>query len=74
MFWVTNEEITHRNEPLFYQADALGTIIDMATAHQISLFLKTNYGFDPGAFGEYTIYSKSNKFFNRIDWNISDKH
>lgn len=74
LFWFTNEEITQRNEPLFYQAGAQGTILDVATANQISTFLKTNYGFDAGAFGDYSIYSKSNKFFNRIDWNISDKH
>jgi len=74
LFWFTNEEITRRNEPLFYGAGDQGTIIDAATANTISSFLKTNYGFDPGAFGNYSINSSSNKFFNRFDWNISDKH
>lgn len=74
LFWFTNEEITRRNEPLFYAAGDPGTIIDANTASNISNFLKSNYGFDPGAFGAYSIQSMSNKFFNRFDWNISDKH
>ncbi|WP_245565114.1 hypothetical protein [Spirosoma spitsbergense] len=43
-------------------------------AQQISDFVKTNYGLDAGSFGDYAIYSKSTKFFNRLDWNINDKN
>lgn len=80
LFFFTNEEITRRQEPLFYGAgykDANGntlSLIDAATAQKISDFVKTNYGFDVGTAGDYNIYSRSNKFFNRLDWNISDKH
>jgi hypothetical protein len=80
LFFFTNEEITRRQEPLFYGAgskDANGnntSIIDVATAQKISDFLSTNYGFNAGSYGNFNIYSRSNKFFNRIDWNISDKH
>ncbi|MGC4022550.1 MAG: carboxypeptidase-like regulatory domain-containing protein [Cyclobacteriaceae bacterium] len=31
-------------------------------------------GYNPGATGNYNIYSKSQKFFNRIDWVINKKH
>jgi hypothetical protein len=31
-------------------------------------------GYDPGATGNYTIYSKSQKFFNRFDWIINKNH
>lgn len=80
LFFFTNEEITRRNEPLFYGAgdkDANGNqiaLIDAATAQKISDFLVTNYNFNPGTYGNYNIYSNSNKFFNRVDWNISEKH
>lgn len=80
LFFFTNEEITRRKEPLFYGAgysDANGNVlslIDAATATKISDFVKTNYGFDVGAAGNYDISSNSNKFFNRLDWIISDKH
>ncbi|MDR6564263.1 MULTISPECIES: TonB-dependent receptor [unclassified Arcicella] len=80
LFFFTNEEITRRQEPLFYGAgytDATGkqlSLIDAATAQKITDFVKTNYGFDVGEANNYNIYSNSNKFFNRLDWNISDKH
>ena len=80
LFFFTNEEITRRQEPLFYGAgytDANGkqlSLIDAATAQKITDFVKTNYGFDVGEANNYNIYSNSNKFFNRLDWNISDKH
>jgi hypothetical protein len=73
LFFFSNEEITRRNEPLFYAAGR-GAIIDQATADQIAAFTKSNYGFDVGASGDYSISSRSNKFFNRLDWNISNKH
>ena len=74
LFFFTNEEITKRNEPIFYGGNDPGALINATTAGQISDFLKSKYGFDPGAFGDYSIYSQSNKFFNRLDWNISEKH
>lgn len=74
LFFFTNQEITKRNEPLFYGSNDPNALINAATATQISDFLKTKYGFDPGAAGDYSIYSQSNKFFNRLDWNISEKH
>ncbi len=74
LFFFTNEEITRRNEPIFYGAGDTGSLIDAATASKISNYLVTNYGFNPGETNNYNIYSRSNKFFNRLDWNISDKH
>ena len=74
LFFFSNEEITKRNEPLFYGSNDKSALIDATTAGQITDFLKTKYGFDPGASGDYSIYSQSTKFFNRLDWNISDKH
>ena len=34
----------------------------------------SKYGIDPGAAVNYDIYARSNKFFNRFDWNINDKN
>jgi Carboxypeptidase regulatory-like domain len=79
LFFFTNTEITKRQEPLNYKAgdkDANGnllSLVDVTTAQRISDTLKSRYGFDSGAYGAYNIYSKSTKFFNRLDWNISDK-
>ncbi|MFT4033049.1 MAG: carboxypeptidase regulatory-like domain-containing protein [Siphonobacter sp.] len=75
LFWFTNEEITNRQEPVQFQAGTSGSLIkDITVAQEIASFLKTNYSFDVGSYGDYNIYSKSTKFFNRIDWNINDKH
>jgi Carboxypeptidase regulatory-like domain len=80
LFFFTNQEITRRQEPLFYGAgykDANGNqlaLIDVNTAQKITDFVKTNYGFNVGEYGNYNITSNSNKFFNRLDWNISDHH
>jgi hypothetical protein len=30
--------------------------------------------FDPGTYNNTSIFSRSNKYFNRIDWNINDKN
>lgn len=75
LFFFTNEEITRRQDPIQFQAGSPSSLIkDVAVAQQIGNFVKENYGLDVGAFGDYSIYSKSTKFFNRLDWNISDKH
>ena len=90
LFLFTNEEITHSSVPQFYPAGASGYFMSEATAGAIINKLSnlptdtlykgafTQYkpakGFDAGATGDYNIYNKSIKFFNRIDWNINAKH
>ncbi|MBN9381029.1 MAG: TonB-dependent receptor [Chitinophagaceae bacterium] len=77
LFFFTNEEITDHKEPLTATASSpsMKNILDEEQANQISAFYKNSgINFDPGTAGAYTIYSRSKKFFNRIDWNISDKH
>ncbi|MVM29837.1 TonB-dependent receptor [Spirosoma sp. HMF4905] len=75
LFFFTNEEITRRQDPVQFQAGSPSSLIkDVAVAQQISDFVKTNYGLDAGSYGDYSIYAKSTKFFNRLDWNINDKN
>ncbi|GAB3561929.1 carboxypeptidase regulatory-like domain-containing protein [Spirosoma luteolum] len=75
LFFFTNEEITNRQDPVQFQAGSPSSLIkDAAVAQQISDFVKTNYGLDAGAYGDYSIYSKSTKFFNRLDWNINARN
>ncbi|MBO0936564.1 carboxypeptidase regulatory-like domain-containing protein [Fibrella sp. HMF5335] len=76
LFFFTNEEFTNRRDPVLFQAGTAGSLIkDAAVAQRISDFVQQNYGLDAGSFqSPYSIYSGSVKFFNRIDWNISDKH
>ncbi|UPZ14740.1 TonB-dependent receptor [Flavobacterium humidisoli] len=80
LFFFTNMEYAERTDPVFYnagQTDANGkltSLVDNATAEQISQFVKSNYGFDPGTYGSYNNFSKSQKFFNKIDWKINEKN
>lgn len=73
LFFFTNEEVTYRREPVFYGANSDG-LVDDATAKAIADFTKAKYGYNAGEWADYSIYSKSTKFFNRVDWNINDKH
>ncbi|KIO50783.1 TonB-dependent receptor [Flavobacterium hibernum] len=80
LFFFTNMEYAERTDPLFYNAGStdssgkLTSLVDNATAQQISNFVKTNYGFDPGTYGSYNNFAKSQKFFNKLDWKINDKN
>lgn len=85
MFFFTNYENTYRNEPLFYGAGQNGSFMTTAIAQQITDSLKSstfmpknNYNpngtYDAGKTEDYSIYSKSNKLFARVDWNINEKH
>ncbi|MDJ1503229.1 carboxypeptidase-like regulatory domain-containing protein [Xanthocytophaga agilis] len=74
LFFFTNEEIARNQVPQFFPAGSPNYFMSQATADAIRNKLITNYGYDPGATGDYSIYANSNKFFNRIDWNITSKH
>jgi len=76
LFWFTNEEITERVDPVTQAAGSPdeARVIDAAEAKTIRDFLISNYKYDPGTYGNFNTYSRSQKFFNRLDWNINDKH
>ncbi|RYE24737.1 MAG: TonB-dependent receptor, partial [Sphingobacteriaceae bacterium] len=78
LFFFSNEEITNRQDPtqLFAGTQETSHIFSVADAQSIANTVKSRYGniFDAGTAGVYTNWSKSQKFFNRLDWNISDKH
>ncbi|WP_300596222.1 TonB-dependent receptor [Niabella sp.] len=75
LFFFTNEEITRRKDPVILAAGSpdMG-VITLQQAQQISRHMDSAYGVNAGSYDNYTIYSNSNKFFNRVDWHISDKH
>lgn len=75
LFFFTNEEITRRQDPVILGAGSKDlSWLSEADAKAISDYMKTNYGLDAGAYGNTSIYSKSNKFFNRVDWHINGQH
>ncbi|RZM12243.1 MAG: TonB-dependent receptor, partial [Pedobacter sp.] len=75
LFFFTNEEITRRQDPVILAAGSADMpVINRTQAQQIVDYMKSAYGIDPGSYDNYNIYAKSNKFFNRLDWNINDKN
>ena len=72
VFFFTNEELTRRQDPIQQVAGsaASGGTLSAADADSIRSYLMRNYNIDPGTAGVYDVYSNSNKFFNRLDWNI----
>ncbi|MBI3718274.1 MAG: TonB-dependent receptor [Sphingobacteriales bacterium] len=73
LFYFVNAELTRRQEPTFYNAGDPGSAITLKEAQDISNYLQTKYGYDVGSYGAYKIFTNSNKFFGRLDWNVSNK-
>jgi hypothetical protein len=78
LFFFTNEEITRRTDPaqLIAGKTETGGILSSIDADAIRNETIRRYGniFDPGTAGNYNASSRSEKFFNRLDWNINDHH
>ncbi|HVX51150.1 MAG TPA: carboxypeptidase regulatory-like domain-containing protein, partial [Chitinophagaceae bacterium] len=70
-FFFASYEKTDRQEPTFYNAGDPGAAMTIAEAQQIVDFMKSKYNYDPGSYGPYKIFTKSDKFFGRLDFNIN---
>ncbi len=74
-FFIVNYERTDRQEPSSYNIGDPGAAITLAEAQSIVTKLQTKYGYDPGSYmGAYNIFTKSDKLFGRLDFNINDKN
>jgi hypothetical protein len=75
LFFFTNEEIARRQDPVIRGAGTPGAdqILSLKDAQDISKKF-ADAGFDAGTYNNTSIYSNSNKFFNRLDWNINDNN
>ena len=73
LFFFVNGELTRQQIPTFYNAGDPGAAMTLDEAQQIVSFLKANYNYDPGSYGAYKIFTKSNKLFGKLDWNIDSR-
>ena len=73
LFFIFNGETTRRQEPTFYNAGDPGAAISIADAVSIQTQLKNRYGYDVGSYDQFKVYTNSDKFFGRLDWNINNK-
>ncbi|SDQ00162.1 Carboxypeptidase regulatory-like domain-containing protein [Mucilaginibacter sp. OK268] len=74
LFFFTNEEIARRQDPVIAAAGTAGSskILSRTDAQKLDSAFRKYYGVGPGTADNTTIFSNSNKFFNRLDWNIDD--
>jgi hypothetical protein len=74
LFFFTNVEMARVKQPISYNAGEPGALISTDDAAKLAEFTKTKYGYDIGSYDATQTKTESNKFFARLDWNISDKH
>ncbi|AMR31321.1 TonB-dependent receptor [Mucilaginibacter sp. PAMC 26640] len=75
LFFFTNEEIARRQDPVIAGAGTAGSanVLSLTDAQNIANTM-ASYGINAGSYGNTSIFSRSNKYFNRLDWNINDKN
>ncbi|MDX1745496.1 MAG: hypothetical protein R3324_06120, partial [Halobacteriales archaeon] len=71
-----NGEVFERSQPSGVSADGSGgqTFRAPAAAAEVRQILIDVYGYDPGGLGEFTELRENDKFFARLDWNVTDAH
>ncbi|TDX00762.1 TonB-dependent receptor [Dinghuibacter silviterrae] len=75
LFFFTNEELARRQDPIQQNAGSAesSSILSLADAQNLRQYTVQHYGWDPGTYGTFNVYANSDKYFNRLDWNI-DSH
>ena len=74
LFYFTSIEIGRKSEPVLFAPGTSGSVIPQDVAKSIADTLATRYGYNSGSFSDINTATNSNKFFGRLDWNISSKH
>ena len=73
-FFIVNYEHTDKQEPSTNNIGDPGAAITLAEAQSIANRLKSQYGYDAGSYqGAYNIFTKSDKVFARLDFNLNAK-
>jgi hypothetical protein len=81
LFFFTNEEIARRRDPVIRGAGTAGSaqILSLQDAQAITQKLedagfRNAEGKGAGTYDNTSIFSNSNKYFNRLDWNINNNN
>ena len=74
-FFIVNYEHTDRQEPTTNNIGDPSQPVTEATATSIYNQLKNKYGYDAGSYlGAYKVFTKSDKLFGRLDFNLNSKN
>lgn len=74
LFFFVNAELARRNAPTTNNAGETNSLITTDEAEAIIEDLQSRFQYDAGNFTAFDAQTQSDKFFGRIDWNISDIH
>ena len=79
LFFFANAEVVRRDAPFTRRFDQLTFGPNSYPAYEDSLnilssFLKSRYGYETGAWGTIPQIDNSDKFFVRLDYNLSESH
>ena len=74
LFFFVNAERGRREAPLAFAAGETGSAISVATAQTIRDYTLATYGYDVGSYEGLNLKRENDKYFARLDWNITDKH
>ncbi len=74
LFYFASVEIGRRKEPVLFAPGSGDAAIPVSIAKDIADTLLSRYNYSSGSYGDVNIKTSNNKFFGRLDWNLSDKH
>ncbi len=74
-FFIFNYEHTDKQEPSTNNIGDPGAAATLAEVQAVANQLQTKYGYDAGSYmGAYNIFTKSDKIFARLDFNLDKKN
>ncbi len=74
LFFFANAELARRSSPTTFNAGEDGAALTRDEASQLTNTLQSQYGYDAGTSDVFDARTQGDKFFGRIDWNITDRH
>lgn len=74
LFFFANAELARREAPTILNAGEERALITREEAAALASTVQNKYGYDVGTADVFDAKTQSDKFFGRIDWNISSKH
>lgn len=74
LFYFISAEFGRKKEPVLFAPGSASANIPVSLAQSIADTLKRRYGYNSGSYGDAEILTNTNKYFARLDWNISPKH
>lgn len=74
LFFFVNAELARRTAPTLFNAGENNSLLTVDEAKTLADYMQSKYNYNAGSYDPYNAQTQSNKYFGRIDWNISDKH